>query len=296
MQEFLVAARNALETVLFTIGSTQVTVATLLSVVTVIIATFWVSRILRALVTRALSARGGKPGAIGTVTGLIHYGVLIVGFGVALSTAGIDLTALFAAGAIFAVGLGFAMQSIAQNFVAGVILLAERAIKPGDILEVEGKIVKVVEMGIRSSVAHTRDGEDLIIPNATLIQTTVTNFTLRNSAYRIRLPVGVIYGSDMRLVKETLTAVANRMHEKWGSTDRNPLIALTAFGAHSVDWEIGVWIDDPWEWRPATSDLHEAVWWAFQERGIVIAFPQLDVHLDAPVMETLRQLAGRQAA
>ncbi|MCI0436543.1 MAG: hypothetical protein L0271_23340 [Gemmatimonadetes bacterium] len=77
---------------------------------------------------------------------------------------------------------------------------------------------------------------------------------------------------------------------------RTPLIALTAFGSHSVEWEIGVWIDDPWEWRPAISELHETIWWAFREQQIVIAFPQPDLHVDPPVMDSLRRLAGRDAA
>jgi small-conductance mechanosensitive channel len=185
------------------------------------------------------------------------------------------------------------MQNIAQSFVAGVVLHTERTIRPGDVLEVQGKIVRVLDIGIRAAVAQTRDGEDIISPNSTLIQETVKNYTLKAATVRIRVPVGVVYGSDMALVKTTLSEVADSAGSKWAVPDSAPLIVMTGFGNHSVNWEVGIWMDDPWEWRPAISALHEAIWWAFKEKGIVIAFPQLDVHLDAPVMESLEKLSSR---
>lgn len=296
MSDFLLRVRGVLDTVLFRIGETPISISTILTAILIVLASIWVSHAARRIVERGMKHRGVKPGAIGTVTGLIHYSVLITGFGLALGTTGIDLTALFAAGAIFAVGLGFAMQSIAQNFVAGVILLAERAIKPGDVLEVEGKVVKVLDMGIRASVAATRDGEHLIIPNSTLIQTTVKNYTLRHSTFRIRVQVGVVYRSDMELVKRTLSEVADRVSAKWGVADHTSQVILTGFGDHAVQWEVAVWMDDPWSWRPAVSDLSEAVWFAFQERGIVIAFPQLDVHFDPPIEDSIERLSSTRAA
>jgi len=296
MLDVLVAVRSVLDTVLFRIGDTPISISTIITAVLVILAAFWVSRAIRRLIDRGLTRRGAKPGAIGTINGLIHYAVLFTGFGVALGTTGIDLTALFAAGAIFAVGIGFAMQSIAQNFVAGVILLAERSIKPGDVLEVEGKVVKLLEMGVRASIARTRDGEDLIVPNSTLIQTTVKNYTLRNSAFRIRVPVGVVYRSDMALVKRTLTDVAHAMTAKLPMSDRDPQIILTSFGDNAVQWEVAVWIDDPWAWRLAASELSQAIWFAFQKLDIVIAFPQLDVHFDPPIQDSIGRLATGRAA
>jgi len=295
MGELLRLVGRGLDIELFIIGGTQVRVSTFLTVIIVFVVTLWISRILRMLVERALAKRGAQPGDIGTISGLLRYVVLVIGIGIALDTAGIDLTALFAAGALFAVGLGFAMQSIAQNFVAGVILLGERSIKPGDILQVEGKFVKVIDIGIRASVARTRDGEDLVIPNAVLIQTTVTNYTLKDSAFRIRVPVGVTYDSDMAQVKATLTTVAEKISAAWSVPGHDPLVVMTEFGNHAVNWEVRIWMNDPWKALPATSALYEDIWWAFKEKEIVIAFPQLDVHLDPPVMDALAR-ATRQAA
>jgi len=280
---------------LFTLGNNPITLATLILAVLLLAFAVWGSSLMRRGVQRTLVRRGGRADVAGTISGLVYYSTLVMGVGLALWAAGIDLGALFAAGAIFAVGIGFAMQGIAQNFVAGVILVFERTIKPGDLLRVEGQLVKVVEMGIRACIAQTRDGEDLIIPNSVLLQTTVTNFTLRETTYRVRIPVGVTYGSDMSLVQETLFAAAREVMARWCTAEREPVVQLTRFGNSSVDWDVGIWIDDPWELRVASSELHLTVWNACKQAGIVIAFPQLDLHLDRSVTGPLRQLAGRSS-
>ena len=295
MTEILRTLRAALDYRLFELGGAVITTATLLTAGILLTLTVVASKSLSAFVSRVLLRRGGKPGPVGTISTLLRYFVLVVGIGIALDTAGINLAALFAAGALFAVGLGFAMQSIAQNFVAGVILLVERSIQPGDILQVEGKVVQVLDMGIRASVARTRDGEDLVIPNAVLIQTTVTNHTLKDSIHRIKVPVGVTYDSDMAVVKETLTAVASTVSGRYAIEGKAPQVIMTDFGDNAVNWEVAIWMNDPWTSRPAISALHEAIWWAFKEKGIVIAFPQLDVHFDAPVTTALARAASPAA-
>lgn len=296
MNEFLAGAQRVLSLELLKIGKASITLSTLLTIALVVVATFWLSKILRRLATRVLTRSGDRPGLVGTVTPLIHYGVLITGLGAALDIAGIDLSALFAAGAIFAVGLGFALQNIVQNFVSGIILITERAIKPGDVVEVEGKVVRVVELGIRSSIARSRDGEELIVPNSALIQTTVKNFTLLDSTYRIRAAVGVVYAADMKAVRQTLERVAEEVSKEWAVPNQRPQVIMTGFGDNAVQWEVAIWMDNPWEARRAQSDLHEALWFALKDAGIVIAFPQLDLHLDPPVLESLRALGAARAA
>lgn len=263
---------------IFRVGKTTVTIGSLITVLIVILVTIAISRALRKIAERALDKGGAEAKVTGSLASLIHYVVLVVGFGVAIGTLGIDLTALFAAGAIFAIGLGFAMQSIAQNFVAGVLLLVERSIKPGDIIEAEGRVMMVREMGIRASLVRSRDGEDLIIPNASLIQNTVKNFTMRTGRYRIRAAVRVHYSSDMELVKNTLTEVGRRISSDWGHQEP-PQVLFSRLGETAAEWEVGVWIDNPWERLPALSQLNEAIWFALQKAGIRVAYPQIDVHL-----------------
>lgn len=272
---------------LFEIGGTTVTVVTLISFAVIVIVTFVVAGLLQRGVARAFSKKGQEDqGTAAVASRLVRYLILIGGFGIALNTLGINLTALFAAGAVFAVAIGFAMQNISQNFVSGVILLLERAIKPGDILEVEGRLVKVRDMGIRATIARTLDEEDIIIPNSQLVSSTVKNFTLEDSLYRLRTVVGVVYSSDMRLVREVLDKAARSL--KWRSQKHAPRVLLLAFGSSSVDFEVSVWIDNPWSRQSRRNDLNEALWWALEDAGVTIAFPQLDVHLDPQVVESLK--------
>ena len=132
----------------------------------------------------------------------------MVGLALALHLAGIKLGAVFAAGAVFAVGFGFAMQNIAQNFVSGIISLIERTIKPGDVLEVGPQIVKVMKMSIRATIVRTLDDEDIIVPNSTLVQSNVKNYTLEDNLYRVKVKVGVSYESDLKQVRAVLTKAA----------------------------------------------------------------------------------------
>lgn len=280
---------KALNTTLFEIGGTPVSVATVVTTILIILATLLLSKVMQRGARRWLTRRGViDEGSVEVTSRLLHYVVIFLGFGIAIHTLGINLNALFAAGAIFAVGIGFAMQTIAQNFVSGVILLVERAITPGDVLELEGQVVKVLRMGIRSTIVRARDGEDVIVPNSLLVQSVVKNFTLDDAAYRVRTRVGVTYGSDLKVVRQILEDVAVRVQTDLPNV--RPQVLLLEFGNNSVDFEVAIWMDDPWLARLRHSQLNEAIWWAFKERGIVIAFPQVDVHFDSPVVESLSRL------
>ena len=278
------------ETVL-NLGGEKVSSLDLLTALVIVLLSFQVSRLIQRFSERGFKRLGiESEGTIGTINRLLHYGVVLLGFLMALQQLNIRLEALLAAGAIFAVAFGFAMQNITQNFVSGVILLVERSIKPGDVLEVEGNIVRVVEMGIRSTVARTRDEEEVIVPNSILVQSTVKNYTLRDSLYRLRAIAGVTYDSDMGLVRKTLEECAQELD--WREKQRAPRIHLLEFGDNAVIWETSVWIQNPWLAPRLLSRLHETIWWALKDKGIVIAFPQLDVHFD----KRLEALLGRVSA
>lgn len=279
-----------LDTHVFTLRGQSVSLMSVMLAVAIVVAAWLASRVLQLWFARHAQVSEGQSGAhLAAVSKLGHYLIMLVGLALALENLGVNLVALFAVGGVVMIALGFAMQTIAQNFISGVILLVERAIKPGDILEVEGRVVRVEELGIRTTVARTLDGEDLIIPNATIVQGTVTNFTHRDSNYRLRVKVGVAYSSDMRQVFDALRGAVAGL--EWALTEPGSRVLMTGFGNNSVDFEISVWMNDPWTSRPRRSELHQAIWWALQEAGIVIAFPQLDLHVDPPVLEALA--AGR---
>lgn len=277
--EFFAQLDTWANTPLFTLAGSGVTAVSIAVFVLILVVTFWVSRILRRITDRWLRARGvQEEGTIATSKRLLHYLVILIGLGIAIETIGINLGALFAAGAVVAVAIGFAMQNILQNFVSGVILLAERSITESDILSVEGRVVRVVRMGPRATVARTRDDEEIIVPNSTLVQSSVTNYTLRDSLYRIRTTVGVAYASDMDRVREVLReageAIPDRVPEK------KPVVLLLEFGDSSVVFEVSIWASDPWAARVTRSKLNMAIWQKLKGAGITIAFPQLDVHFD----------------
>jgi small-conductance mechanosensitive channel len=274
---------------LFTLSGTQVTFATIVAFAVVLLVTMWASRIVRRALEHAFSLRGVRdPGTIGLAQRLSHYAVLFIGLAIALQTIGLNLGALFAAGAFFAVAVGFAMQNVAQNFVSGLLLLMERSIKNGDVLKVEGQVVRVTHIGLRSTVARTRDEEDLLIPNSILAQNAVLNYTLRDPLYRLKASVGVAYTSDLGAVMKALERAGAYFQ---GKVDRlQPLAILTGFGDSAVEFELHVWIDDPWRERRARSALYLAVWDALKDAGITIAYRQLDIHLDAPVVKSLETL------
>ncbi|MCA9665117.1 MAG: mechanosensitive ion channel [Myxococcales bacterium] len=276
---------------LFSLAGTKLTVATLALAVIVVIITLIISRLVRRGIKRGFVNRGlkktGTPDAVGK---LVHYILLVIGLSIALQTLGVKLSALFAAGAVFAVGLGFAMQTIVQNFVSGVILLVERAITPGDILEVQGTVVRVAQMKIRSTIVKTLDGEDLVVPNSQLVQAPVKNFTLEEPDYRVRVKVGVVYAADMRLVERCLREVSTGM--TWRREDHDPMVFLNDFGNNAVIFEVAVWTNDPWNAPLYKSELNWGIWERFAQEGVVIAFPQVDVHFDEPVVRGLQSLTA----
>ena len=263
---------------LLTVQKTPITLLALVLFGVAILVTVLVARLAERATKRGFALRGvTDPGTAGLTARLVRYGVIVVGFGMAVQTFGVNLNSLFAATAFFAVALGFAMQNVAQNFVSGIILLTERTIKPGDVLLVESRLVRVTRMGLRATIARTRDDEDLIIPNATLVQNTVTNYTLRDALYRIRATVGVSYNADLNEVMRVLTRAASDFPARVETHE--PRVLLTGFGDSSVNFEVSVWTHDPWLSRVDISALNSAIWTGLQEAHISIPFPQRDVHI-----------------
>ncbi len=257
------------------IAGARVTVASLLLALAVVLVGFVVASLL------AKRVRGTKDSHEhrwrGTVAQVVGYGVRLAAITVALQIAGVDIGSVLAAGAVVAVGIGFAMQKVAENFVSGVILLAERSIREGDIIDFDGRIARVRHMGIRATVVETLDDEEIIVPNSILAQSAIKNLTLTEPLYRLRVRVGVAYSSDLAMVEELLRSTARAV--AWREPSREPVILLADFASSSVDFEVCVWTQDVWALRRSQSELRKAIWRALQEAKVVIPFPQLDVTL-----------------
>jgi potassium efflux system protein len=245
----------------------------------VILATYVGMLIMVRGIDRHFKTRGhSDDAAIRTYKRICRYSVLTIGVLIALHVAGVKLTSLFTTSGLFAVALGFALKDVAENYVAGLIIKTDESIEHGDVLDVDGMMVKVKRVGLRDTIVRTKDDSDILIPNSLLIQGKIGNYTLRDSICRVWTAVGVSYSSDLKQVREILEGVCSNFDGI--SSQHAPVVLLTDFGDSSVNYQVFVWTEDPWNIRTLKSKLNEAAWWGLKDAGIEIAFPQLDVHLD----------------
>lgn len=208
---------------------------------------------------------------------LVSYTVLFLGLLVALSILGLDLTNVTIVLGALGVGIGFGLQGIVNNFLCGLILLVERPVRVGDYIELQGTWSVIKKIGLRATTVETFDSADVIVPNADLISTPVTNWTLGNRLVRIIIPVGVAYGSDVTLVTDKLRACGEA--NPLVTSNPAPQVLFRAFGESSLNFELRVWVRDADEMLIAQSEILFAIDEAFRDAGIVIAFPQRDLHL-----------------
>jgi small-conductance mechanosensitive channel len=248
--------------------------------VLVLVLAYLFLRFLLRFIDRYLSSDDGtEDNYILTYKVISRYFVWTLAIAIVVHIAGINLTSFFTTGGLLAIGAGFALKNIAENYVAGLVLRAEETVKHGDVLEIDGMFVRVKSIGLRSTIARAANDADLMIPNSKFVQEKFTNYTLRDSICRISTTIGVSYSSDLKKVREVLETTCRNLE---GLSSRRPSqVYLNDFGSSSVNYHVFVWIEDPWSnYRVATSNLNEAIWWALKDASIVIAFPQLDLHFD----------------
>lgn len=197
---------------------------------------------------------------------------------VSLNLLGISLTSFAVIAGGLSVGIGFGMQTIISNFISGLILLFDRAIQPGDVIEVNGVWAKVMSVNIRNTEVQTFENAKIFLPNSTLIANQVTNWTHRNDV-RIRrdVAVGVAYGSDVQLVKQLLLEAVTE-HPAVLSAPA-PWVIFSNFGVNSLDFIARFWVRHVDLSASAPSEIREAIDAKFRENGIEIPFPQMDLHV-----------------
>jgi len=251
-----------------------------------LLAAYWLSRMLRQRIDRRLRQDSHNDEAtISTYKNIARSIVMIPGFLISLHVFGINLSSLFTTSGLFALALAFAMKNTAENYVSGMMLRVERTIKPGDVLETEGAMVRVKSIGFRATIVRTKDEKDLVIPNSQLVQDRIVNYTYRDTVCRFETTVGVAYTADLKKVREVLESVCNQLD--WASPQHKPVVILSGFGDSAVNFKIRVWIENPWDVGARQALLNEAIWWGLKEAGIVIAYPQLDVHIDEKFRESI---------
>jgi potassium efflux system protein len=240
------------------IGSLNISLGSILAFLIAIWASFLISRFLRFLleedIYRHLRLASGIPYAIST---LLHYVILLVGFFVALGALGIDLTKITILAGAFSVGIGFGLQNVINNFVSGLILLFERPIKIGDIIEVGGNVGEVRRIGIRASIIRTADGSEVIVPNGSLISSQVTNWTLSDRRRAVEVSVSVVGGADLQRVAELLKSTAAGHPDV--AKEPAPQVHVVNLTASAATFQLRVWTDRHEAWAQLRSDLSVAV-------------------------------------
>lgn len=212
---------------------------------------------------------------------LVRATLIMVGVLVALAAVGIDVTLLSVFGGALGVGLGLGLQKIASSYVSGFIILLDRSIRIGDMVTVDNRMGRVTQLTTRYIVVKGRDGTEAIIPNDTLITSTVLNHSYSDRDTRIGIPVQISYASDLENAMRILVDVA-RNHPRV-LKNPEPKALVKEFADNGIQLELGVWIQDPEEGQSnLRSDINLEIWREFSKHGIEIPFPQREVRLIGP--------------
>jgi small-conductance mechanosensitive channel len=270
------AAAKLLE-VRWQIGAAEISIQDIAVFVAVFLSALILSRLLRFLLADEILPRFRLPrGAPGAVDVLARYGVLLLGFVMALAAAGVDLSKVTLLISALGVGIGFGLQNVVNNFVSGLILVFEHPLQVGDLVEVGTTFGEVRKIGFRASVLRTPDGADVVIPNGELVGGRFVNWSLFDRMRRISISVGVAYGTDAKRVIAILEKVAHTHPAVFAHPA--PSAVFDRFGESTLNFTLLCWSSVD-EFFPVRSELTVAIQKAFTELGIEVPFPQQDVHL-----------------
>lgn len=265
---------------LFSIGNTDLTLFRLLGLLLIIMVVQQIAKITKRSITR-LNPDHTEP-AVYLLSRLAGYFIWIIGTLIGLNFLGFELSSFAFLGGAVGLGLGFGLQNILSNFVAGIIILFEKSLKVGDIVELQSNVIgKVAEINLRYTRITTPDAIDILVPNSEFISGRVVNWTFADPIRRIHVPFGVAYGTDKDAVKEAGISAAMSVHTTINDDTHQPDVWLVRLGDNALEFELVVWISqETVKIRGATQANYV---WALEtelrKRGIAIPSPQRDLYL-----------------
>ncbi|MCB9360805.1 MAG: mechanosensitive ion channel [Flavobacteriales bacterium] len=263
---------------LIELGSFSLSVYNIVLIGIIFILVKAITKGIEVLINKRLSDKGGAIEGQGrSIVQIIKYLIYILASFITIRSLGIDITIIGAFFATLGLGLGFALQELFRDIISGIVILFERNVKVGDILEVDDLVGNVKEIRLRTSVLRTRDGIYMVIPNSKIINEKVINWTANNKSTRFSISIGVAYGSDVEKVKELLLRSVDD-HDK--ISDRpSPIVFFNDFGDSALLFELRFWTIDTWSIEITKSELRFKINQLFRENNIQIPFPQRDIHV-----------------
>jgi len=244
-------------------------------IILILIITTYVLNWARKLLTRNMPE--SDKAKFTTVFSFARWLIYAIVFLVGIDSVGINVTAIFAASAALLIGIGLALQTLFQDIISGVFILVDQSVHVGDIIEIEGKVGRVVDIKLRTTRAVTIDNKVLVIPNHLYLTNSLYNWTQNGSSTRESVDVGVAYGSDVALVKQLLIEAAKSCELVF--TNPPPSVIFNNFGESSLDFRIAFTIEDSFNARIPKSEIRFAIDKLFRENNITIPFPQRDINV-----------------
>ena len=264
--------------VLFKIQDVGITISHLMVAIIAVLLSLVVSQIIRSsLRNQVFKKMKIDEGLEYTLLRLIHFLILFIGIYIGLNTVNVPLGAILGLFAVIGVGIGFGLQNLTSNFISGIILLLERPVKVGDRLEISGVWGDVKHVNLRTTLIETPDGISVIVPNSKLLENEVINYSYGNPKIRLKVPVGIAYGSDCQKAAEVLVQVA--LDNKRVLSEPKPKAWFNEFGDSSLNFMLLFWIPNAVEKYDVISEINYAIDAGFRKNGIEIPFPQRDLHL-----------------
>ncbi len=274
------------------IGSKRVSVLDIfvgaIVVILSIAAALWLSGMIEQRLQRAANLDSSVRVVLGK---FLRAVLLVIGVLIALQAVGIDLTLLTVFGGALGVGIGLGLQKLASNYIAGFTILLDRSIRLGDMITVDNRTGEVARLTSRYVVVRSLDGVEAVVPNETLVTTTVLNHSYTNREIRLAVNVQISYDSDVDLALKLMEAAAGA-EARVLKAPNPPQAFLARFADSGIDLELGVWINDPQNGQlNLKSALNRAIWRSFQANGIEIPFPQREVRIRTIAGEGIEKLA-----
>jgi small-conductance mechanosensitive channel len=269
---------NLLQHIDFNLGKIHISLLILFRAFVIVLILYWLSRNLLFLLHFWLTSESDLTPAVQIlIYKLLVIFLFCISVVIVLQYMGLGLTVFALFSGALGLGLGFGLQKVFANLVSGFIILADKSIKPGDVIQVGNKYGWINFLGTRYTSVITRSGTEHLIPNETLITTEVINWSHSNNLVRVDLPVGVSYGSDLEKARDLMLEAAADSPRVL--TDPAPACLLLGFGDSTVNLELRAWISDPQNGVGAIkSNLLWGIWHRFKEHGIELPFPQRDLH------------------